>query len=248
MGLSIEDVASLNERIEGINVMRAKLEAKQEMLLKRLDEEVSVYADKFGVSLRGNTLEETINLVREEAKKVQDRVSKEYEFKNKIVSLIEEGDIAEANKMLGINNKDEEEEKVDEEERNDNIVEGTSGGESGSECGSAGSGREGSGENAEGQEKPVGRMPGYDDVEDDDVEPNVYNFGGDFSFDDEDDGSSEGSPDNAGEGSADNDPFKGISFDFGLGEDEENGDGSSEGMPDDFGFGAMLSGSKYDFS
>lgn len=111
---NIKKVKSLNERIESIQTKRTKAETQKEMLLSSLDAEIKKYSENYGVDLKGKSLKETISLILAEQSKVVADIKSEYELKEKVVSAIESGNIAEANKLLGIT--DEEEVVVDEEE------------------------------------------------------------------------------------------------------------------------------------
>lgn len=111
---NIKKVKSLNERIESIQTRRTKAETQKEMLLSSLDAEIKKYSENYGVDLKGKSLKETISLILAEQSKVVADIKSEYELKEKVVSAIESGNIAEANKLLGIT--DEEEVVVDEEE------------------------------------------------------------------------------------------------------------------------------------
>lgn len=111
---NIKKVKSLNERIESIQTKRTKAETQKEMLLSSLDAEIKKYSENYGVDLKGKSLKETISLILAEQSKVVADIKSEYEIKEKVVSAIESGNIAEANKLLGIT--DEEEVVVDEEE------------------------------------------------------------------------------------------------------------------------------------
>ncbi len=86
---------------------------KEEYDLKEKIVLISEYASDFGTDLHGKTLSECKNLIMAESKKVFDAVKEEYDLKEKIVSLIEKGDIDEANVLLGI--KPEVEEVIEED-------------------------------------------------------------------------------------------------------------------------------------
>ena len=239
MGLSVEDVISLNERIESINVKRTKIETQQEMLRKRLEGEVAEYEKAYGVSLKGKDLNSTIDNIRKEANKVHSKIKEEYEFKSKLVGLIEDGDIEGANKMLGI-----------ESPKEGGAVEATSADVKGVSSTTApeSTGIEKSDEvpstnNTNPANKSQG-MPGYDDIADDvDDEPTTYNIEGSFLFDGDDEEETSASDaentskDDAAESKTD---FGVFGFDFGL-------DDSVDDISDDFGMKSILGGSKFDF-
>lgn len=115
MAISVNEVERLNEKIEGLNTTRTKTETRKEMLTQSLEKELKEYADLYGVNLQGNKFSQTYRNIQEEAKKVSEQIKEEYELKLKVVSAIESGDIDEANKLLGIEDKSEEvEEEVEE--------------------------------------------------------------------------------------------------------------------------------------
>lgn len=100
--VTVNEVQNLNKRIEKLNTERTRIESQSELLKKQLNELISEYASDFGADLHGKTLSECKNLIMTESKKVFDAVKEEYDLKEKIVSLIEKGDIEEANILLGI--------------------------------------------------------------------------------------------------------------------------------------------------
>lgn len=108
MAISVNEVERLNEKIEGLNTTRTKTETRKEMLTQSLEKELKEYADLYGVNLQGNKFSQTYRNIQEEAKKVSEQIKEEYELKLKVVSAIESGDIDEANKLLGIEDKSEE--------------------------------------------------------------------------------------------------------------------------------------------
>lgn len=121
---NIKKVKSLNERIERIQTKRTKAETQKEMLLSSLDAEIKKYSENYGVDLKGKSLKETISLILAEQSKVVADIKSEYELKEKVVSAIESGNIAEANELLGITDEDEavvEEESVEEEYSSDDF-------------------------------------------------------------------------------------------------------------------------------
>lgn len=97
-----EAIKKLNDKIEKIQVQRTKAETKREVLLSRLDSELSKYEKEYGVSLKGKTLKDTIKAISLEQKKVSDDLEGEYNRKLLVVSAIEKGNIDEANELLGI--------------------------------------------------------------------------------------------------------------------------------------------------
>lgn len=106
--VNAKNVQSLNDRIEKINNQRVKTETQHEMLTKRLNSELDSYKEQFGVDLVGKSFTETRKKINAEIKKVTSEVEAEFELKEKVVSAIDAGDIAEAYRLLGIEVKTEE--------------------------------------------------------------------------------------------------------------------------------------------
>lgn len=102
MAVSVAEVRNLNKRIEKINTERTKTETRVSMLKDQLSRKLKDYKDNYGVDLYDEDFRKLCAMVEEETTKVRNEVAEEYEFKEKIVSLIEHGNIDEANKMLGI--------------------------------------------------------------------------------------------------------------------------------------------------
>lgn len=102
MAVSVTEVRNLNKRIEKINTERTKTETRVSMLKDQLSRKLKDYKENYGVDLYSEDFRKLCASVEEETTKVRKEVAEEYEFKEKIVSLIEQGNLEEANKMLGI--------------------------------------------------------------------------------------------------------------------------------------------------
>lgn len=100
--MNANEIKVLNDKIEKIQVQRTKAETKREVLMSRLESEISKYEKEYGVSLKGATLKDTIKAISVEQKKVSKGIEEEYNLKLKVVSAIESGNIEEANSLLGI--------------------------------------------------------------------------------------------------------------------------------------------------
>ena len=98
--MNANEIKVLNDKIERIQVQRTKAETK--VLMSRLESEISKYEKEYGVSLKGDTLKDTIKAISVEQKKVSKGIEEEYNLKSKVVSAIESGNIEEANTLLGI--------------------------------------------------------------------------------------------------------------------------------------------------
>lgn len=119
--IGVREVQALNARISKLNTQRTEVATKISMYKSTLAEELKNYLDTFGVNLSGKTLGETKKLVLAEAERVNATIQEEYDLKKKVVELIEMGDIAEANHLLGI----EDEPEVAEAEEEDSVQEET---------------------------------------------------------------------------------------------------------------------------
>ena len=114
MSVSINSIESLNKKIDAIRQNRTKVEAQMEFLKKRLSSDLSKYTQEYGVNLKEQGLKATKEKVEAELSKVESEIQAEYNLKEKVVSCIEKGDIAEANKLLGITTEEEEEPQKEE--------------------------------------------------------------------------------------------------------------------------------------
>lgn len=108
--MDVKQVKVLNEKIEDIQVKRTKAETKREMLMSRLSTEIAKYEETYGVKLSGKSIKDIVKKVSSEFARVTQDIESEYKLKQKVVEAIETGDIAEANKLLGIEVVVEEEE------------------------------------------------------------------------------------------------------------------------------------------
>lgn len=100
--MNANEIKVLNDKIEKIQVQRTKAETKREVLMSRLESEISKYEKEYGVSLKGATLKDTVKAISVEQKKVSKGIEEEYNLKLKVVSAIESGNIEDANSLLGI--------------------------------------------------------------------------------------------------------------------------------------------------
>ena len=107
---SVQDVASLNKRIEQLNVEGTRTETRISMLTEQLATGLREYESQYGVNLSGKTLKKTAELIKKEYETILSAISEEYELKSRIVEAIHRSDIDEANRLLGIAQDAQEEE------------------------------------------------------------------------------------------------------------------------------------------
>lgn len=100
--MDTKQVKVLNERIEAINTQKTREESKREVLLQNLKKSVEAYESSYGVSLKDKSLSKMSKNIEKEMSKVTSEITKEYELKEAVVSAIENGDMEEANRLLGI--------------------------------------------------------------------------------------------------------------------------------------------------
>lgn len=134
--MDTKQVKVLNERIEAINTQKTREESKREVLLQNLKKSVEAYESSYGVSLKDKSLSKMSKNIENEMGKVTSEITKEYELKEAVVSAIENGDMEEANRLLGITvtkEPEEVEEEVINEEPEETINEEVNSSEDSSE-------------------------------------------------------------------------------------------------------------------
>lgn len=103
MSVNVSDVKKLNERIEAIQRKSDRAKSQSEIFLAKLNKEIAEYEKKYNVKLSGANIDETMRLIEEESSRVSSAIEGEYNLKLKVVDAIDRGDIAEANKLLNVN-------------------------------------------------------------------------------------------------------------------------------------------------
>lgn len=121
MDVSAKNIEILNGKIEKVNKEKIRVDTQLKMYKSQLAEKLKAYAEKYGENLEGSNFETTIKNVESALEKVRTSVQKEYDFKNQVISLIQSGEIAEANKLLGVGTNDEQVEPEVSTETNTNI-------------------------------------------------------------------------------------------------------------------------------
>ena len=106
MDVSAKNIEILNGKIEKVNKEKIRVDTQLKMYKSQLAEKLKAYAEKYGENLEGSNFETTIKNVESALEKVRTSVQKEYDFKNQVISLIQSGEIAEANKLLGVGTND----------------------------------------------------------------------------------------------------------------------------------------------
>ena len=106
-----DKVKALNQRIEKLNVERTKIETQREILEKQLMDGIAEYKAKFGVDLNSDP-KNIIKAIKAEKDKVEALIEEEFKLKESIVAAIESGNIAEANRLLGVKGNSEAQETI----------------------------------------------------------------------------------------------------------------------------------------
>lgn len=229
----IKEIEALNAKIDKLMTEKTKADAQKEVWENRLLESIAQYEASYGVKIKGETLnlKDIKSNLKKEIEEVEKETAREYEKSQKIVSLIEQGDIKGAWKMLGydIDEKEEVEEVVEDEEV---VSEDTK---------------------LQGVQEAVDDVEGIDDVDDSDF------FGRGFS--DDSDEEDEFVTENYVESEPVKKPEKKVpTFSFEDDDDDDYAiptkksmtmdDDSDEEDDDDFGgfggFGSILKGSKFE--
>lgn len=102
MDINIKDIERLNKEIESLMKERTKANAQKEVWEKQLNDGISSYMERYGVDLSGSSIAEVKNKLLKEFKAVKSKVQEEYDFSQKVISYINNGDIREARKLLGL--------------------------------------------------------------------------------------------------------------------------------------------------
>lgn len=110
--MNVKDIQQLNEKIEGLMKTKAKTEAQKEVWENKLHESLAEYEKQYGVKLEGTTLAEIKQSLTKEFNKVKADTEDQYELAQKVVGMIDRGDIEGAYSALGIEHKTEVEETV----------------------------------------------------------------------------------------------------------------------------------------
>lgn len=100
--MNVNDVKSLNKKIEELNKKKAKADMQREILTNKLTAELEKYRKTYGVNLVGSNFGDTKKLIKAEGERVSASIQEEYDLKVKVIKAIESGNIDEANKLLGI--------------------------------------------------------------------------------------------------------------------------------------------------
>lgn len=121
MDVSAKNIEILNGKIEKVNKEKIRVDTQLKIYKSQLAAKLKAYAEKYGENLEGSNFETTIKNVESALEKVRTSVQKEYDFKNQVISLIQSGEIAEANKLLGVGTNDAQVESEVSTETNTNI-------------------------------------------------------------------------------------------------------------------------------
>lgn len=98
----LAQIAEINKSIESLNAKKTKIDAQREVLEGQIKKGIQKYKDEYGVDLGEGGYKKLASNIKAEYSKVQDSVTKELELATQVVNCIESGDIAGANKLLGV--------------------------------------------------------------------------------------------------------------------------------------------------
>lgn len=104
----LSKVEALNKKIEELMKKRTMTEAQKSVLVGNIKEKLAEYGKEYGVDLYNSDINACAKLVREEYHKIMNQIKGEYEKSSEVVSLIESGRVAEARKLLGVDEEVEE--------------------------------------------------------------------------------------------------------------------------------------------
>lgn len=109
----LKEIEQLNKKIDSLNTEKTRSDAQREVWEKRLKDGIKSYNEKYGTSLKLDSIKNIKGSLAYEMKYVAEKTKEEFEKSSKIVSAIESGNIDEAWSLLGVHH--EETEEVEEE-------------------------------------------------------------------------------------------------------------------------------------
>lgn len=98
----IKEIEKLNREIERLMTEKTKADAQKEVWESRLTESINNYNNEYGVNLAGKDLADIKKKLIAETNIVEAKTKEEFELSRKLVNLINEGDIAGAWSVLGV--------------------------------------------------------------------------------------------------------------------------------------------------
>lgn len=98
----LKKIEELNKQIDSLMVKKTKADAQKEVWETRLNESIVKYAKEYGVDLSGKSFKDVKVKLAEEIRKVESQTAEEFEKSQKLVTLIQNGDIKGAWKELGV--------------------------------------------------------------------------------------------------------------------------------------------------
>ena len=107
---SIDKIVELNKKIDALMQKRTKANAQREVWASRVEGQLKDYKEKYGVDLFVGDIKALEKNIEQEKARVDKFISEEYEKRNKVVTLIESGDIAGAEVLLGVRREEPKEE------------------------------------------------------------------------------------------------------------------------------------------
>ena len=113
----LERAKEVNEKIKDLNIKREKAKAQKDLLRDSLMKNLEIYKKKYGVDLLGGSFEECEDLIKKEYESVNAEYERQVSFAERVVSLIEDGKIEEAQKVLGVAEEKVSEKKPEEKTR-----------------------------------------------------------------------------------------------------------------------------------
>lgn len=98
----LEEIVKLNKRIDNLMREKTRADGQRELWVSQLSENLNKYKETYGVDLSSEDINQLKQNIKNETEKVHARVTEEYEKYSKIVSLVENGDMVGASKLLGV--------------------------------------------------------------------------------------------------------------------------------------------------
>lgn len=98
----LEKIDLLNKKIDALMRERNRIEAQKDVYEEKLNSSIAKYREDYGTNLVGSDFSSTKENITNAFLEVSEKVNKEYELAQKVVSAIDSGDIDLANSLVGV--------------------------------------------------------------------------------------------------------------------------------------------------
>ena len=100
--ITVKEIEELNKRIEVWMKKRTSIEAERTVLHRNLTDAIAEYSKEYGKDLSGSSMKEMAANIENEYNAVSAEMSKEYSLASKVVALLDQGNVEEAQRLLDV--------------------------------------------------------------------------------------------------------------------------------------------------